>query len=61
MSASVSPMTLMTAFEWSDLLGITIIDPDGWRKDKKSMYELITREDYMARMSVSTISGLNNL
>lgn len=54
-------VTLMTAFEWSDLLGITIIDADGWRHDKKSMYDLITREDYMFRMSMSTISGMQNL
>lgn len=44
-----------TPDEWCRILGVTILDPDGWRQDGKSWDEPITRPEFMRRMQVSTI------
>lgn len=41
--------------KWSKLLGITILDPDGWRNDNTPLEKKITLDDYLNRMSYSTI------
>lgn len=44
-----------TPAEWSDIEGVTILDPDGWRKDRQPWETPITREDFLNRMAYSTI------
>ncbi|PBC38518.1 hypothetical protein CJ179_38635 [Rhodococcus sp. ACS1] len=46
---------LRTPTEWSYRLGITILDPDGWRgKDGRNYLDPIDEDEYFRRMSVST-------
>ena len=50
----------MTSSEWMDLLdqGITILDGDGWDRDNfhySFNEELITKREYMKRLTESTI------
>lgn len=47
-------MILKTPKEWQEETGITILDPDGWRKDKKSFDEPISEDDWNERMKWST-------
>lgn len=46
---------LMTAYEWSDVFGVTIIDPDGWRRVDASLDDLIDSGVFIERMTVSTV------
>ena len=41
--------------KWSKILGITILDPDGWRNDNTPLEKKIIFDDYLNRMSYSTI------
>ena len=43
--------------DWAKDEGITIMDPDGWRVDKKSMDEEISYKEYRERVSQSTVMG----
>ena len=49
---------LRTPDEWCDLLGVQVLDPDGWdRSDfERSWAEPISRLDFERRLMVSTIS-----
>jgi len=47
---------MKSAWEWSEEKEITIIDPDGWRNDNKSLQALISEEEYNRRVSISTIT-----
>lgn len=52
-------MTLKTAYEWCDLTGIHLYDPDGWRgKDGRPLTDLIDREEFDRRIVLCTISLL---
>lgn len=46
---------LRDAHQWEEELGITIMDPDGWRRDEKSLSERISRVEFMRRMRSSTL------
>jgi hypothetical protein len=46
-----------TAYEWADEVGLTILDPDGWRYDNTDMNTKITNADFNARLIRSTIVG----
>lgn len=41
--------------EWCHLYGVTLLDPDGWRKDGKKLSEPLTHKDWAARMAESTV------
>ena len=45
---------LKTPEVWQKELGITIKDPDGWRRDKTSWDEPISRQDFKRRAAQST-------
>jgi len=47
--------------KWSKLLGICIMDEDGWRNDNTSLEKKITLDDYLTRMSYSTICVDTNI
>jgi hypothetical protein len=47
----------LTPKEWQEKTGITILDPDGWRKDGKSFDEPIDLNEWNERMFISTVSG----
>lgn len=51
-----------TAHEWlqtDEFLGMTIIDPDGWRHpDGVSLEDRISYKDFCSRLNQSTVSGL---
>lgn len=50
-------VTLKTAYEWADLLGYRIYDPDGWRgKNGRPLTDLIDREEFDQRIVLCTIS-----
>ena len=56
----------MTSSEWMDLLdqGITILDADGWQRDNFNYSfneELISKREYMNRLTQSTVLGLKTL
>jgi len=52
-------MIKRTSFEWAKLVGVEIIDPDGWRKDDNVWLETpIGYFDFCNRMEVSTIRPL---
>ena len=41
---------------WETILGVRIIDADGWRTpDSPSWSTMITREDFISRMRISTV------
>lgn len=44
-----------TSQEWCDLLGVFVIDADGWREDPGSWDRRITEADFNARLIRSTI------
>lgn len=46
-----------TPDDWSIDYGVTILDPDGWRRDGQPWDEPITESDFFARMVQSTIRG----
>lgn len=46
---------MKTPEQWADEVGITILDPDGWRIDGKDFEEPITFEDFEHRLVNSTI------
>lgn len=39
---------------WMKITGITVLDPDGWRCDNKSMYLPLTEEEWNWRQAKST-------
>ena len=45
---------------WEDLLGVHVLDPDGW--DRKNFWESwaepITEAEFRKRLAVSTVSNL---
>lgn len=43
-----------TPEEWCELLGVRILDPDGWRQDSKSLTDPITRQEFESRLVTST-------
>lgn len=49
-----------TSYEWIEIYGVKVLDPDGWDRKNldKSMNELITRNEFMQRLGVSTIQFL---
>lgn len=50
-------VTLKTAYEWCDLLGIRLYDPDGWRGPKgRPLTDLIDKEEFDRRIMICTIS-----
>ena len=49
---------MKTAFEWADYYGFEIFDPDGWRRDNKSMDERISKREFLMRSAISTICPL---
>jgi len=48
---------LKTSEEWSEILDITVMDPDGWDRKNfaESWNELITRDEFMKRAIYSTL------
>lgn len=57
MSVEITLPEVHTPSEWSKLLGVTILDPDGW--DRQNFWEdwgrPITREEFQTKASMSTI------
>lgn len=54
-------MTKLTAWEWIDLTGAQILDPDGWRHDDGvTMDTPITGEDFMNRLGECTVNALGD-
>lgn len=50
---------LHTAVEWATQRGFRIVDPDGWRTPgSPSLDELISEDEFLARVAVSTIGPL---
>ena len=43
--------------DWATELGVTILDPDGWRQERVSFEEPCTKEEFDRRMMVSTIES----
>lgn len=41
--------------EWEPIVGVQIVDPDGWRKDGKPFDEPITRREFEERAAPSTV------
>lgn len=46
---------ILSPKNWSELLGVRIYDPDGWRKDDKSFDDPIDLDDFLERLTWSTI------
>lgn len=47
---------MYTPEQWSEIFGITIHDPDGWRLNNSPRWETpIDRDEFTWRMSLSTI------
>lgn len=46
---------LRTPDEWCELLGATILDPDGWRDGTRRWDEAITREEFDERYRKCTV------
>jgi hypothetical protein len=46
---------LKTGRQWAHERGIEIIDPDGWRSDGRDLNDHITKEDFEARIAISTV------
>jgi len=44
-----------SAYVWASKFGITIMDPDGWRTDGKTMETFIDIKEFVDRMNISTI------
>jgi hypothetical protein len=47
-----------TSSEWEIVLGVLVLDPDGWDRKQlpESWAEFITEEQFRARCAVSTIT-----
>lgn len=56
----IDPNTTLNSDAWCELLGVQIMDPDGW--DRKNMSEswseCITRDEFIRRVRISTIKSL---
>ena len=51
----VNHLTRLTPTEWSDLFGVEVIDPDGWRGAMKPDWNTpITRDMFKTRYQMST-------
>jgi hypothetical protein len=48
-------MDKKTPDEWSALLGVTVLDPDGWRRDRRPWSEPLTRAEFQTRAFESTV------
>jgi len=48
---------LKTPDEWCKILDIRVLDPDGWREDKKNWNDPISKAEFTKRMLLSTVSG----
>ncbi len=49
---------LRTPLEWCELLGVTIIDNDGWRSaDAPDWYHRISRQEFLTRARQCTLTG----
>ena len=47
---------LRTPQEWQEIMGVVIMDPDGWRtKDAPAWDEPITQSEFQTRAAISTI------
>lgn len=46
---------MKTPTEWEKFTGITIMDPDGWRRDNKPWDDPISQREWEMRMMDSTI------
>lgn len=46
-----------TSDDWCDILGVTVMDPDGWDRSDfaRSWKEEITREEFQERLAGSSI------
>lgn len=57
MEGNIMDTVLKTSDEWSTLMNIEVMDPDGWdrRNLTASWNELISEEEFEARVMVSTI------
>lgn len=60
MTDQPDPVTLKTPDEWCADLGVTVLDPDGWRTrvdeyPPRPWTDLISRAEFDARFSVSTV------
>lgn len=55
MSVGAQGSILRTPADWSELTGIKVLDPEGWRVDGLPYDELITRREFIARAWVSTV------
>jgi NTP pyrophosphatase (non-canonical NTP hydrolase) len=51
---------LMTAHLWAEKAALVIMDPDGWRRDNKSLYEAIDCYEFIKRVDQSTVKLTNN-
>ena len=47
---------LKTGYEWAEIKGVRVIDPDGWRNDDKTMADEITKKEFNQRLLYSTIT-----
>lgn len=45
----------LTPTQWGGLLGVEVLDPDGWRYDGLSWTVPITKDDYLRRAAMSTV------
>ena len=43
---------------WQKLTGITVLDPDGWRRDNKSWNTPLTEKQWNERMCISTVDNV---
>ena len=46
-----------TPSEWEQVKGIEVLDPDGWRADRKSWDDPISEKEWEKRISLSTVSN----
>lgn len=57
------PRPLHSADEWCALLGVTVLDPDGWDRSGQQAFEAswaepITEAEFRARVATSTVAHL---
>jgi hypothetical protein len=58
-----TPAPLRTADEWCDVLGVDVLDADGWDRSSEAAFaaswnERITEAEFQERVGVSTIAHL---
>jgi hypothetical protein len=46
---------------WAAMVGVVVLDPDGWRRDGKDFDEPLTLDDFWDRMLYSTIYAPNGV